>query len=100
VRSYEVTPEQFGVARATLADIAGGDATVNAQIIRNVLAGNRSPHRDIVVLNAAAAFLVAGAADSIVEAIPLATNSIDSGAARSKLQSLVEFTHSSAVNPE
>lgn len=96
VRSYEITPEQFAIRRAALADIAGGDAAANAQIIRNILAGKHSPHRDIVLLNAAAAFLVAGEADSIGGGIPLAARSIDSGAALSKLQSLIEFTHSGA----
>jgi anthranilate phosphoribosyltransferase len=93
IRSYEVTPEEFGFPRVPLSDIAGGDAQANAEIIRGVLEGRRSPHRDIVLLNAAAAFVVAGKADSIREAIPLAEHSIDSGAARAKLEELVRFTN-------
>jgi anthranilate phosphoribosyltransferase len=92
VRSYEVEPEEFGMCRATLADIAGGDATENAAIIRNVLAGKKSPHRDVVVLNSAAALVAAGRADQIAEAMPLAANSIDSGAAAKKLDALAGFT--------
>jgi anthranilate phosphoribosyltransferase len=92
VRSYEVEPEEFGMTRATLADIAGGDATENAAIIRNILAGKKSPHRDVVVLNSAAALVAAGRADHIAEAIPLAVTSIDSGTAAEKLEALVRFT--------
>jgi anthranilate phosphoribosyltransferase len=97
VRSYEVEPEEFGMTRATLADIAGGDAPENAAIIRNILAGKKSPHRDVVVLNSAAALVAAGRADHIAEAIPLAVTSIDSGAAANKLEALVGFT--SAADP-
>jgi len=92
VRSYEVEPEEFGMTRSTLAEIAGGDATENAAIIRAVLSGKRSPHRDVVLLNAAAALVAAGRADHIAEAIPIAVRSIDSGAAAGKLEALVRFT--------
>ena len=92
VRTYEVNPEEFGMARATLADIAGGDATENAAIIRDVLSGGKSAHRDVVVLNAAAALVAAGRADHITGAIPIAVESIDSSAAAGKLKALVRFT--------
>jgi anthranilate phosphoribosyltransferase len=92
VRSYEVEPEEFGMARATLQEIAGGDATENAAIIRAVLAGEKSPRRDVVLLNAAAALVAAGRADRIADAIPLAAQSIDSGAAAGKLVALSQFT--------
>jgi anthranilate phosphoribosyltransferase len=91
VRSYEIEPEEFGMARAKLQDIAGGDATVNAAIIRAILGGEKSPRRDVVLLNAAAALVAAGKADHIAEAIPLATRSIDSGAAAAKLDALASF---------
>src|ERR1700721_813478 len=94
VRTYEVTPEEFGMKRATLADISGGDATENAAIIRAVLEARKSPHRDVVLLNSAAALVAAGRADHVAEAIPLAARSIDSGEAASKLGALVEFTSS------
>jgi anthranilate phosphoribosyltransferase len=95
VRTYEVSPEEFGMSRATLADIAGGDATENAAIIRDVLSGQQSPHRDVIVLNSAAALVAAGRAGHIAEAIPFAVNSIDSGAAAGKLRALVRFTSAS-----
>src|ERR1700722_13440147 len=93
-RTYEVTPEEFGMKRATLADISGGDATENAAIIRAVLEARKSPHRDVVLLNSAAALVAAGRADHVAEAIPIAARSIDSGEAASKLGALVEFTSS------
>jgi anthranilate phosphoribosyltransferase len=96
VRTYEVEPEEFGMARAALRAISGGDATENAAIIRAILAGEKSPRRDVVLLNAAAALVAAGKADRIGEAIPLAVRSIDSGAARAKLEGLVNFTSSSS----
>jgi len=91
VRSYEVEPEEFGLTRAELQEISGGDATENATIIRAVLQGEKSPRRDVVLLNAAAALVAAGRADHIDEAVPLAAKSIDSGAAAKKLEALVNF---------
>jgi len=93
VRSYEVTPEEFGIQRAPLTGIAGGDARQNAAIIRAVLQGERSARRDVVVLNAGAALVAAGHADRISEAVPLAAYAIDCGHARQRLQLLVEFTN-------
>ena len=92
VRTYEVTPEEFGIKRATLEDISGGDAQANAAIIREILAGKKSPRRDVVLLNAAAALVAAGRAEHLGEALPLAAQSIDSGAAAAKLDALVRFT--------
>ena len=93
VRSYEITPEEFGMKRGTLDDISGGDSAANATIIRDVLAGKRSPRRDVVLLNAAAALVAAGKVDHLTDALPLASKSINSGAAAEKLQALVEFTN-------
>ncbi len=92
VRTYEVDPEEFGMVRATLEDISGGDATDNAAIIREVLSGKKSPRRDVVLLNSAAAMVAAGRADHLTGAIPLAVESIDSGAAAEKLAALARFT--------
>src|SRR5208282_3362634 len=99
VHSYEVTPEEFGLQRATLDDISGGDAARNATLIREVLAAKKSARRDIVLLNAAAALVAAGRADHLRDAIPLAANAIDSGAALRKLQALVAFTAARAQHP-
>jgi len=92
VRSYEVEPEEFGMKRATLAEISGGDAAENAAIIRSILEGEKSPRRDVVLLNAAAALVAAGRAEHIADAIPIAARSIDSGAASAKLDALADFS--------
>jgi anthranilate phosphoribosyltransferase len=92
VHTYEVTPEEFGLQRATLEDIAGGDAAHNAALIREVLSGKKSARRDVVLLNAAAALVAAGRADHLRDAMPLAVKSIDSGAALAKLEDLVAFS--------
>ncbi len=93
VRTYEVTPEEFGFSRASLKEISGGDAQENAQIIREILDGKKSPCRDVVLLNSAAALVAAERADSIAAALPLAVASLDTGAAKRKLAALVEFTN-------
>lgn len=93
VRVYEITPDQFGFKPAPLSAISGGDVKANAEIIRKILEGEKSPRRDIVLMNAAAALVAAGKADSLKEAMPLAVHSIDSGAAKAKLAALVEFTN-------
>ena len=92
VRTYEVDPEEFGMKRAALADISGGDATENAAIVREVLSGKKSARRDVVLLNAAAALVAAGRVDHLADGIPLAVKSIDSGAAAEKLAALANFT--------
>jgi anthranilate phosphoribosyltransferase len=93
VRTYEVTPEEFGFRRASLDAIAGGGAAENARIIREVLAGKKSACRDVVLLNAAATLVAAGRANHLSEAVPIAAESIDSGAALRKLEALAAFTH-------
>src|SRR5271157_1577088 len=92
VRTYEVRPEEFGLKRSTLEDISGGDATENAVIVREVLSRKKSPRRDVVLLNSAAALVAARRADHLAEALPWAAESIDSGAAAAKLAALVSFT--------
>ncbi len=92
VRSYEVEPEEFGMKRSTLQEISGGDAQENAAIIRAVLGGEKSPRSDVVLLNAAAALVAAGRADHLAGALPLAAESIDSGAAAGKLDALALFS--------
>jgi anthranilate phosphoribosyltransferase len=93
VRSYEITPEEFGLKRATLEEISGGDAGANAAIIREILDGKKSARRDIVLLNAGAALVAARRADHLTQALPVAAQSIDTGAARAKLNALVRFTN-------
>lgn len=93
VRIYRVAPEDFGLTRAPLDALAGGDAAANAQIIRELLRGERGPRRDIVVANSAAALVAAGRAPGFREGARLAAESIDSLAAFNKLLALAEFTN-------
>lgn len=92
VHTYEVTPEEFGLQRAPLDEISGGDAALNAQLIREVLSGKKSARRDVVILNAAAALVAAGRADHLRDAVPLAAKSIESGAGAATLQKLITFS--------
>jgi anthranilate phosphoribosyltransferase len=92
VRVYEITPEDFGLSRAPISAISGGDAAYNADILRAILAGELGPRRDIVIANAAAALVAAGRASDFREGARLAAESIDSGAARKKLDALIAFT--------
>ena len=94
VRTYEVTPEEFGINRAALEGNFGGDAAANAAIIRDILAGKKSPRRDIVLLNAAAALVAAGRAEHLADGLPLAAQSIDSGAASGSWRIGEVYNHS------
>lgn len=93
VITYEVTPEEFGIARATLEDLRGGDGAENAEITKKILSGETGPKRDITVLNAGAAIYIAGMASSIQEGMKLAAESIDSGRAMAVLKQLAEMTN-------
>ncbi|RLB40859.1 MAG: anthranilate phosphoribosyltransferase [Deltaproteobacteria bacterium] len=92
VSTFEIEPEQFGLQRAQPESIRGGNAEQNARIIRNVLEGERGPRRDVVLLNAAAAFMAAGLDNDFNSGLERARESIDSGRARDKLQSVISFT--------
>jgi len=92
IKTFEMTPEEHGLKRATSETIRGGNAQKNAEIIRKILAGQKGPQRDVVLLNAAAAFVSAGLDGNFKEGIERARESIDSGRARGKLDSLVDFT--------
>src|SRR5438067_7782983 len=95
VKTFEIAPEDFGLERAALSHLRGGDATANAQTIRAVLTGSRRDEaRDLIVANAAAALFVGGAGANLHSAARLAERSIDSGAAISKLEQLVAATKS------
>lgn len=91
VRSYTVVPEDFGLRRAALETIAGGDANRNAHIIRGIFSGEHGPHREIVLANSAAALVAAGRAADFLDGARLAAHAIDSGAARAKLDQFVAF---------
>lgn len=93
VRRFTVTPEEFGVSRAPLESLRGGTADENASIIRRLLDGETGPRRDIVVINAAAALVVAGIAADFRKAASLAGEAISSGAAADKLAALATLTN-------
>jgi len=92
VKRFTVTPEDFGVARASLDSVGGGTAAENADLIRRILEDEPGPGRDIVVVNAAAALVAAGVAGNFREGAGLASFVISSGAAGEKLASLAKFT--------
>jgi anthranilate phosphoribosyltransferase len=94
---HTVTPEDFGVERATIEQIRGGDITANIEIARAVLGGARGPYRDIVLVNGAAALVAASKAPDYREAMPVAIQSVDSGAARQALERFCEFTRSATL---
>src|SRR4051812_6240616 len=98
VRSFEITPEQFGLNRSPIETLSGGDASSNAEIIVSLLRGENSPKRDVVLLNAAAALVAAGKTNSIAEALPLAAESLDKGLAAAKLRALIDFTHAHSTS--
>jgi anthranilate phosphoribosyltransferase len=94
VRSFEIVPEVFGLSETSLDHLCGGDAHANAQIIRDVLSGERrDAARDLIVVNAAAALFVGGKMGTLNEAGRLAEQSIDTGAARIKLEHLIKATN-------
>ena len=92
VRTYYVTPEDFGISRARISEIQGGDARRNAEIIRDILCNRGGTRGDVVLLNAAAGLVVGGKAAGLREGIELARESIRSGKALSCLNSLIELT--------
>jgi anthranilate phosphoribosyltransferase len=91
---YCITPEQFGIKRANISELRGGDAKQNAQIILNILSGKeKGAKRDVVVLNSAFALVAAGKAKDVNEGIKLANESIDKGYALDKLELLKKYTN-------
>jgi len=93
VHSFDMTPEEYGFERAAPEAVRGGDAQRNADIIREILDGGKGPMRDMVLLNAAAAFVAAGRAADFKKGIQRAEVSIDSGGAKAKLDELIAFTN-------
>ncbi|MFH0909516.1 MAG: anthranilate phosphoribosyltransferase [bacterium] len=92
VTTYEIKPGDFGIPTASKTDLAGGEAAENAELIRKILSGEKGPRRDIVLLNAAAAIVAGQKAKDLKEGIAAAAQAIDSGAAKQKLEKLIELT--------
>ena len=93
IRTFDVTPEDGGLPRADGAELMGGDATAIAKALSAVLQGKPSAYRNVAILNAAAAFIVAGKAKDLKEGVALGTKSLDSGAAAEKLNRLVAVSN-------
>jgi anthranilate phosphoribosyltransferase len=93
VRTFEVAPEDVGLSRAQPEMLQGGDAVINASALRAVLAGEKSPYRDVAAFNAAGALVVAGCATDLKHGMKLATKAIDSGEARYRLEQLIKVSN-------
>jgi anthranilate phosphoribosyltransferase len=93
IRSFEVSPEDAGLARSGPGSLRGGDADANAAALRSVLEGKPSPYRDVALLNAAAALIVAGRARDLKEGVAIGIKSLDGGAAAAKLKHLVAVSN-------
>jgi anthranilate phosphoribosyltransferase len=87
--SFEVTPEEAGLQRATLSDIVGGDPAHNAAELRKLLDGAKGPYRDVVLLNAAAAFIICDRVETLREGVELGAQMVDSGKAKATLEKLI-----------
>jgi anthranilate phosphoribosyltransferase len=99
VTAFDITPEAVGLPRVDHAVLKGGDAQHNAHALRMVLQGERNPYRDISLLNAGAALVIAGRAETVQEGIAQAAASIDQGAALAVLEKLVQVSAAHANKP-
>jgi len=93
IRTFEVTPEDAGLARASADALKGGDAAANAAALKGVLEGRPGAYRDVALLNAAAALMVGGQAKDLKEGVAIGTKSLDSGAAAERLTRLVAVSN-------
>ncbi|MEN3930810.1 anthranilate phosphoribosyltransferase [Microvirga sp. W0021] len=96
LRRFSVTPEEVGLKRAEPADLKGGDPDYNAKALRAVLDGAQNPYRDVAVLNAAGALVVAGKAATLQEGVKMAQESLDSGKALMALERLISVSNSAS----
>lgn len=94
IRSFEVTPEDAGLSRCEPGALKGGDADGNAIALQSVLDGKPSPYRDVALINAAAALVVAGRAKDLKEGVAIGAKSLDSGAANARLKHLIAVSNS------
>lgn len=94
ITEYRISPEKLGMTLSDISAIKGGNSEINAGIILGLLQGKKSPHRDIVILNAAAAIFASGKTDNLIDALKLASESIDSGKALTQLKKLAELSGS------
>ncbi|MBA7486758.1 Anthranilate phosphoribosyltransferase [subsurface metagenome] len=94
INRYAISPEDFGLARASLDSLKGGTIAENAVMLREILAGAPGPRRDVVLMNAAAVLLVGDSVATLQQGVALAKEAIDSGQALAKLEQLIEFGQS------
>ncbi|TXK81404.1 anthranilate phosphoribosyltransferase [Paenibacillus sp. N3.4] len=92
INTYFITPDDLGLRAHSIKDVAGGDAILNAEIIRHIFAGEKGPYRDIVLANAAACFYVTGHVGTLQQGVKFAADVIDSGRAEQKLNDLIQYT--------
>jgi anthranilate phosphoribosyltransferase len=97
IRTYDVQPVAFGLEQVDTSALAGGDAAVNADLLKRIVGGERGAHRDIVVLNGGAGLFVSGVAATLEEGVEKAQEAIDSGAAASTLDRFVEASQKAAA---
>jgi anthranilate phosphoribosyltransferase len=93
IRTFEIVPDEVGLPRAKPEALRGGDAEANAMALKSVLQGRKGPYRDIAVLNAAAALVVAARAKTLAEGVKLAQHAIDSGEAEGSLDRLIAVSN-------
>jgi anthranilate phosphoribosyltransferase len=93
IRTFEVTPEDAGLSRAPPEALRGGDGEANARTLLGVLEGKKGPYRDVSLINAAAALIVAGKARDLKDGAALAAKSIDSGQAKTRLERLIKVSN-------
>jgi anthranilate phosphoribosyltransferase len=96
ISTFELTPDDFGVATVSLDAIRGGDGAVNAAALRDVLGGAKTAYRDVALCNAAASLIVAGKAKDVTEGMHLASQSLDTGSAARALEKLIAISNSAA----
>jgi len=93
IRTFDLTPKDFGVSSATIDDLKGGDGIFNANALRGVLSGHKNAYRDVSLCNAAAALVVAGKAETLSEGMKIASASLDEGKAAAALDKLVAVSN-------
>lgn len=93
IRTFDLTPKDFGVSSATIDDLKGGDGIFNAKALRGVLSGHKNAYRDVSLCNAAAALVVAGKAETLSEGMKIASASLDEGKAAAALDRLVAVSN-------
>jgi len=96
IKKYAVSPDDFGLPKASLDSLKGGTADQNAALVRSILSGAKGPQRDVVLMNAAAALVAGDKAKTMKQGMELAQKSLDSGQALARLEQLIKLSNSFA----